>query len=86
MMLDIGGNVVKGIWDGISSMANWIKEKVTGFFGGIVDGVKDLLGIHSPSTVFADIGDNMALGIGKGFGDTISGVTKDIENSIPSPT
>ena len=84
MMLDIGGNVVKGIWDGISSMANWIKEKVTGFFGGIVDGVKDLLGIHSPSTVFADIGDNMALGIGKGFGDTISGVTKDIENSIPT--
>ena len=84
MMLDIGKNVVKGVWDGISAMGSWIKEKVTGFFGGIVDGVKGLLGIHSPSTVFAGIGDNMAAGLGQGFGKTMEGVTKDIKGAIPT--
>lgn len=84
MMLDIGKNIVEGVWNGITAMGSWIKEKVSGFFGGIVDGVKGLLGIHSPSTVFAGIGDNMALGLGKGFESTIGGVTKDIEKSIPT--
>lgn len=84
MMLDIGKNIVEGVWNGISQMGSWIKDKVTGFFGGIVDGVKGLLGIHSPSTVFAGIGDNMALGLGNGFGDTMKTVSKDIENAIPT--
>ena len=84
MMLDIGKNIVSGIWDGITAMGSWIKEKVSGFFGGIVDGVKGLLGIHSPSTVFAGIGDNMAAGLGKGFETTMGGVTKNIEDSIPT--
>ena len=84
MMLDIGKNIVEGVWNGITAMGSWIKDKVSGFFGGIVDGVKGLLGIHSPSTVFAGIGDNMAAGLGKGFESTIGSVTKDIEKSIPT--
>lgn len=76
--------IVEGLWQGIQAMGSWIKEKVSGFFGGIVNGVKGLLGIHSPSKVFADIGDNMALGLGEGFGNSISSVTKDIEKSIPT--
>lgn len=83
-IIDVGKNIVSGIWDGICAMGNWIKEKVTGFFDGIVGGIKDFLGIHSPSKVFANIGDNMALGIGEGFGETIGGVTKDIEESLPT--
>ncbi len=66
---DIGVNLVTGIWDGISSMASWIGEKVTGFFGGIVDGVKNFLGIHSPSKVFAEIGSNSMDGYGNGVTD-----------------
>ena len=84
MMLDIGKNVVEGIWNGISQMGSWIKDKVTGFFGGIVDGVKGLLGIHSPSTVFAGIGDNMAQGVGVGFGQSIKTVSEDIQNAMPT--
>ncbi len=84
MMLDIGKNVVSGLWDGIRAMTDWIKEKVTDFFGGIVDGAKELLGIHSPSTVFADIGGNMAKGVGKGFDENMAAVTKGIESSLPT--
>ncbi|GHV19160.1 hypothetical protein FACS18949_12680 [Clostridia bacterium] len=81
---EIGGNIVRGLWDGIQKMGTWIKDKVSGFFGGIVDGVKGLLGIHSPSTVFAGIGDNMAAGLGQGFEKAMSDVSEDIQNAIPT--
>lgn len=81
-ILEIGKNIVMGIWEGISGMASWIGEKVSGFFGGIVDGVKGLLGIHSPSTVFADMGKNMALGLGEGWNNEFSSIQKDIENGL----
>ena len=65
-IVDIGVHIVTGIWDGICSMATWIKDKVTGFFSGIVSSVKGLLGIHSPSRVFADMGVNMVEGYAQG--------------------
>ncbi|GHU55438.1 hypothetical protein FACS1894132_11560 [Clostridia bacterium] len=61
-----------------------LKDKVFNFFGGIVDGVKGLLGIHSPSTVFAGIGDNMALGLGEGFEKSMKNVEKDIQSAVPT--
>lgn len=79
---DVGKEIVRGIWDGITSMASWITDKVTGFFSGIVDGVKDFLGIHSPSRVFADMGENMALGLGEGFAGEMRGVQRQIDRSM----
>lgn len=79
---DIGGNIVKGIWNGITSLAGWLRDKITGFFGGIVDGVKGMLGIKSPSRVFAGIGENMALGLGKGWGDEYSDIKRQIEGGL----
>ena len=65
---EIGRNIVEGIWNGINGAVDWIKEKVTGFANGLLDGVKDALGIHSPSKVFRDvIGVNIVRGIGEGF-------------------
>ena len=73
---DVGVDIVKGVWEGIKSMASWISKKVKDFFGGIVSDVKGLLGIHSPSTVFAGIGGNTILGFAKGFEKKKSGVLK----------
>lgn len=81
-IVDIGAEIVKGLWEGIKSLGSWIKEKVSGFFSGIVDSVKGLLGIHSPSRVFAGIGENMALGLGEGFDDEFSSVRKRIESGL----
>jgi len=83
-VFEIGKNIVTGLWDGIKSMGSWISEKVSGFFSGIVDGAKSLLGIHSPSTVFAGIGENMGAGIGVGFDQIMNKVTKDMQTSIPT--
>ena len=81
-IVDVGKEIVRGIWDGITSMASWITDKVTGFFSGIVDGVKDFLGIHSPSRVFAGMGENMALGLGEGFAGEMRGVQRQIDRSM----
>lgn len=82
-IVNVGKQIVKGLWEGIKAMGSWIKEKVTGFFGEIVDGVKGVLGIHSPSRVFAGIGENMALGLGDGwdaeYGNIKRGITSGLD-------
>ena len=81
-IVEIGGNIVSGIWQGIQNAAGWLWDQVTGFFGGIVDGIKNFLGIHSPSTVFADIGGNMAAGVGEGFGGGMDTVSADMQGAM----
>jgi phage-related protein len=83
-VVEIGKNIVKGIWEGIRSLGSWIKDKVSGFFSGIVDGVKNFLGIRSPSTVFEGIGGNMALGLGEGFNKAMARVADDMQNAVPT--
>lgn len=81
-VVEIGADIVRGIWQGIQSMISWITNKVTGFFSGIVNGVKDFLGIHSPSTVFSDMGENMALGLGEGWDSQFGRIKSDIESGM----
>lgn len=83
-IVEIGGNIISGIWEGISNAASWLWDKVTGFFSGIVDGIKGFLGIHSPSTVFADIGGNMAAGVGEGFDGEMDGVETQMQGAMGS--
>lgn len=78
----IGEDLLRGVWEGIQNMAQWLWDKVKGFFSGIVDGVKGLLGINSPSKVFADMGKNMALGLGEGWDKEYDGIKKDIESGL----
>ena len=85
-IIEVGKNIVLGLWEGIKAMASWIGEKVSGFVGGLVDGVKGVLGIHSPSRVFAGIGQNMALGLGQGFERQMQRVSSGIQDAIPTPT
>lgn len=81
-VVDVGKAIVEGIWEGIAGAADWLVGKVTGFFGDIVGGVKDFLGIHSPSTVFADMGKNMALGLGQGWDNEYDRIRRDIEGGM----
>ncbi|NLJ73346.1 MAG: hypothetical protein GX333_10065 [Syntrophomonadaceae bacterium] len=54
---------VLSLWDGIASVISWVKDKTSDFVRSIIGGIKGLLGIKSPSAVFAEMGTNMALGI-----------------------
>jgi phage-related protein len=77
-MVKAGANLLHGLWEGISSAAGWLWEKVSGWASSLVDGIKDFFGIHSPSTVFAEIGTNMGEGVGVGFGESMNGVSSDM--------
>ena len=84
-MGEVGLNLIKGLWNGISDAGAWLRDKISGFFGGVVDSIRSFFGIHSPSTLFRDeIGKNLALGIGEGFGDTMNDVTADMQGAIPT--
>ena len=81
----IGKNLVEGIWEGILGAKDWIVDKVSGWCDILEGTFKDFFGIHSPSTLFRDtIGNNLALGIGEGFVDTMADVTDDMADSLPT--
>ena len=65
---DIGVNLVKGLWNGISNMSEWVSSKIKGFGDNILSDLKSFFGIHSPSKVMEEqIGKNLALGVAKGI-------------------
>lgn len=80
-IIELGGQIVSGLWKGIKEKAEWIYNKIKDFFEGIVDGIKGILGIHSPSRVFADIGEQMVNGLSQGWNDAYGDFEKTIENS-----
>lgn len=65
-IMEVGGNIVKGLLEGVLSEINavglvrWLWDK---FVGLIISIVKDHFGIHSPSTVFAEIGRMLPAGL-----------------------
>lgn len=79
---NIGKSIVDGIRQGIVEQWQRLKADVSNLFTGLVDWIKNLLGIHSPSRVFADIGQNMAAGIGDGWASTIGDINRQIGESL----
>jgi phage-related protein len=71
--LQVGSDIVSGLWDGISSGWNWLKDKVSGLAKSLLQGVKDTLNIGSPSKAFRDE-------VGKWI---LPGVEVGVEKSLP---
>lgn len=63
----IGKDIVNGVLDGIGSMSTTAFNKIGDFFDDAVNWAKKKLGIASPSTVFAGIGENMIEGLQGGL-------------------
>lgn len=80
----IGRQIVQGIWSGISGAAGWLADRVKSFASGILDGMKNALGIHSPSRLFRDqVGKYIAQGIGVGFENEMGNVTRKMQDAMP---
>ena len=65
--LDSVAGFFYGIGDAMRSAGTWLKENLV---DPVVNWVKDLFGIHSPSTVFAEIGTFLIDGLLQGIADT----------------
>ena len=86
-MLEVGANIVKGLWNGMQNMASWLKDKVTGFFKNLIPSwAEKALGISSPSKVFASIGKNIVGGLQSTFNaPAIKSVSNKAQAGIAVP-
>lgn len=62
-IVEIGGNIVKGLWQGIQQLASWLWDKVSGWIKSIWNGILDFFGIHSPSKEMAWVGKMLVKGL-----------------------
>lgn len=87
-IVDIGGAIVRGVWEGIKGAAKWFGDQVKGFFESMVNGAKKVLGIRSPSRVFKQIGkfsmEGLSIGIEEGSSGAVAASEKASQELIDS--
>ncbi|MGA3951129.1 phage tail protein [Ralstonia nicotianae] len=64
---EFGANIVQGLANGIRSAIGWVTDAVGSVASGAIAAFKSLLGIHSPSRVFAELGGFTMAGLGDGL-------------------
>lgn len=75
-LLNIGKDVVKGLWNGIQDMGGWLKDKIINFVKDKIPGpIRSALGIKSPSKVAAALGKQVPAGLAQGI-NKASGVVE----------
>lgn len=77
-LYDVGRNIVQGLVNGIKSMVGAVSDAAGNVGSAVTNKVKNLLGIHSPSTVFKEIGVNTV----QGFQDGIAQQQKKLADGI----
>lgn len=66
-IVTVGEDLVKGLWNGIKNMVDWLGTNIAGFVRGVIDGFKDGFDEHSPSKIAFEIGDFWTIGLGNGM-------------------
>ncbi|ADL53209.1 phage tail tape measure protein [Clostridium cellulovorans] len=86
-LVEVGENIVYGIYDGIMGAKDWLFDKIGEFVDGVLSGFTDALDINSPSRVMRDlVGINIVKGIGVGIDVERPNLEKDIGSSIDGIT
>lgn len=80
----IGSQIAEGLLKGITGAAESIWNGVKSIGEGIVNGFKKLFGIHSPSTVMAELGAYMGQGFANGITSTEDGVNHSMDEMTSS--
>ena len=75
---EIGSNLIKGLWNGIKNMKQWVINKIKSFGGDILDSIKSVFGIHSPSKVMFEIGGYLD----KGFINGVQGMQDEVKKAF----
>lgn len=76
--IQIIGALIEGIVSLVPQIPGLLLDVVKAIFTGIVDALKSLFGIHSPSTVMAEIGMNLIQGLIEGIGELIGTLVENI--------
>lgn len=75
----IGTNLVEGLWNGISDAGQWIRDKISGWCSNVYDWFCGFFGIHSPSTLMAEMGGFMMEGLTMGLEDEEDAVLRQVK-------
>lgn len=78
----IGSNIVQGLVNGVTGAADKLIDAVKGAVGDAIEGAKNLLGIHSPSRVFREIGRYTMQGAALGVDDDADLLSKSTDNAM----
>lgn len=84
-MSQLGTDLVTGLANGIKAGASAVYDALAGVVNGAIDGAKKLLGIASPSTVFAGIGENTAAGFSEGVESGAGDAKGSLESMVAPP-
>lgn len=81
--LELGGNILKGIANGLIEGVSAIWDTVQDVAGQIWDGFKDFFGINSPSKLMRDtVGKFLLPGVAVGMEDTTGDTADDLNRSL----
>lgn len=82
-VVEIGKDIVRGIWNGITSLGGWLGNQIKGFCDGVVSGFKKALAIFSPSRVArGEIGKPFGQGVGLGITDSLPEVLNEVDDFV----
>ena len=84
-LLSIGGDLVSGLWNGITNKFDWLTGKIKGFCDGVTSKLKSFFGISSPAKETIPIGQDIARGVAVGIEEEITTVADAIE-TMGEPT
>lgn len=79
---DIGLNMTGGVLAGIEKGASFIYDKMSDMCDSVINRVKEKLGIHSPSKVFEQIGENIMLGLENGISEGSASAEDELYRTI----
>lgn len=85
-LLEVGSMLIAGLIKGIVTSVMAIPAAIKKLVDTIVGAVKSFFGIHSPSTVFAEIGGQLVSGLLQGLSNTWKNITGFFQSAIQGIT
>ncbi|PJJ27838.1 hypothetical protein [Lacrimispora celerecrescens] len=79
-MVTIGENVIKGLWEGITNLTDWLGTGIASFTKGVIDGFKKGFDEHSPSKKAFQIGDYFTIGMMNGIEDKFGVIYSKVDS------
>lgn len=79
--ISMGSQLLQGLAQGIGNAVGSVITKVKGYVNNIISSVKKFFGIHSPSRIFAEIGEMNMLGLAQGIEDNLKPVTDAMDEA-----
>lgn len=83
-LFSAGQNIVNGLVKGLNQAASGVGSTIKNLATKTIKDFKNLLGIHSPSTVFAEAGRNIGAGLLLGIQQSKAGVSNAVRQLVPT--